>query len=369
MATKKKLKTGFTTGAAAAAAAKGALLLILTGEKPCSVQIELLTGDNIIIPVFTCISQGENKAKCTVIKDAGDDPDITHKAEIGATVTLLDNGNHGSVSITGGKGVGMVTKPGLEIEPGEPAINTGPRKMITQAVAGLLKKYNKNKLVKVEIFVPEGEKLAEKTLNARLGILGGISILGTTGVERPMSHDAYVATIRLSLSVAKAFGLKSVVLTTGRRSERFAQALFENLPEEAFIQIGDFFKISLEDASKNGFKKIILAAFFGKAVKMAQGVPHTHAARSSLSMKKLSDWSFEITKKREFAEKILSANTARHAFDFIINEHPQIISCVGRKMVKAARMFAGSDIDIQGIIFDFSGDVVFDSDVMGLKQT
>ncbi len=127
--------------------------------------------------------------------------------------------------------------------------------------------------------------------------------------------------------------------------------------------------MSLEDASNNGFKKIILAAFFGKAVKMAQGVPHTHAAKSSLTMKKLSDWSFEITKSREFAGKILSANTARHAFDFIMNEYPQIISCVGRKMVKAAGMFTGSDIDIQGIIFDFSGDVVFDSDDSRLKQT
>ncbi len=145
--------------------------------------------------------------------------------------------------------------------------------------------------------------------------------------------------------------------------------MFEKLPEEAFIQIGDFFKMSLEDASKNGFKKIILATFFGKAVKMAQGAPHTHAARSSLSIKKLSDWSFEITKSREFAEKILSANTARHAFDFIMNEYPQIISCVGNKMVKSARMFTGSDVDIQGIIFDFSGNVLFDSDDRELKQT
>lgn len=115
MAIKKQLKTGFTTGTAAAAAAKGALFLILTGEKTSNVQIELLTGNNIVIPIYTCVSKGEKKAKCTVIKDAGDDPDITHKAEIGATVTLLDKGNQRSVSITGGKGVGVVTKPGLEI--------------------------------------------------------------------------------------------------------------------------------------------------------------------------------------------------------------------------------------------------------------
>ncbi len=367
MVIKKKLKTGFTTGTAAAAAAKGALSLILTGEKPSSVQIELLTGNNILIPIYTCLSKGDKKAKCTVIKDAGDDPDVTHKAEIGATVTLLDKGNQRSISITGGKGVGVVTKPGLEIEPGEAAINLGPRKMITQAVTELLQNNNKNNPVEVEIFVPEGERLAEKTLNARLGILGGISILGTTGVERPMSHDAYIATVKSSLSVAKASGLKRVVLTTGRRSERFSQALFEKLSEEAFIQIGDFFKMSLEAASKEGFNKITLAVFFGKAVKMAQGVPHTHAAKSSLSIKKLSEWSFEITKNREFAEKISSANTARHAFYLIVDEYPRVVSYVGMLMVEAARIFANSDIDIQGIIFDFSGNVAFDSDVAEIE--
>ena len=364
---KRKLKTGFTTGTAAAAATKGALCLILTREKPSIVQIKLLTGDNINIPIHTCAYKGEKKAKCTVIKDAGDDPDITHKAEIGATVTMLNKGNQRSISIIGGKGVGMVTKPGLEIEPGEAAINSGPRKMIKNTVMELLAKYNKSNPVEVEIFVPEGEMLAEKTLNARLGILGGISILGTTGVEKPMSHDAYIATIRSSLSVARASGLKRVVLTTGRRSERFSQALFEKLSEEAFIQIGDFFKISLEAASKEGFNKITLAVFFGKAVKMAQGVAHTHAAKSSLSLKKLSEWSFEITKNHEFAEKILSANTARHAFYLIIDEYPNVISYIGRLMIKSARIFAGSAMDIQVIIFDFSGNVVFDSDTKGIK--
>ena len=148
MAAKRKLRTGFTIGTAAAAAAKGAFSLILTGKKPFSVQIKLLTGDNIIIPVFTCIFQGENKAKCTVIKDAGDDPDIMHKAEIGATVTLLNNENQRNVFINGGKGVGMVTKPGLEIPPGEAAINPFPRKMITQTVTKVKLKnlnFKKNK--------------------------------------------------------------------------------------------------------------------------------------------------------------------------------------------------------------------------------
>ena len=361
MPVKKKLRTGFTTGTAAAAAAKGALFLILNGKKPSSVQIELLTGEKIRIPVYTCKSHGHNKAECLVIKDAGDDPDITHKAKIGARVTLLNYKNQKKTSITGGKGVGIVTKPGLEVKPGKAAINQGPEKMITQAVMESLCN-NSNKSVQIEIFVPEGEKLAKKTLNARLGIIGGISILGTTGLERPMSHEAYIATIKAALSVARASNVKRIILTTGRRSERFSQALFKNLSEEAFIQIGDFFKVSLEAALENGFDKITIAVFFGKAVKMAQGVPHTHAAKSDLSLQKLSAWSFEVTNNQELAKKILSANTARHAFDFVNTAYPQIISHVGRLIVKSARVFTGKEVQIQNIIFDYSGNLIFDSE-------
>lgn len=359
---KRSLKTGFTTGTAAAAAAKGAILFILNGKKPSTVEIELLTGDLITIPINTCASAGEKKATCTVIKDAGDDPDITHKAEIGAVVTLFENGNDSNIVITGGTGVGTVTKPGLEIDPGEPAINPGPRQMITQTVTETLKK-NKIRLpVKVELFVPEGKILARKTLNQRLGIVGGISILGTTGIVTPMSHDAYIATIRSSMSVARASGITELVLTTGRRSERYAQALWPGFPEESFIQIGDFFRMSLEQASKKGFASITLAAFFGKSLKMAQGVPHTHAAKYSLTLHKLADWSLELTKNKAFSEKILSANTARHAFDYILDQYPEIIFHVGNQMVKSAKLFAGTQVHIRGIILDYNGNIVFDSD-------
>lgn len=359
----KDLKFGFTTGTAAAAAAKGALTLLLEEKPPLKVKINLLTGDTLDIPIQTCEREDGRTATCTVIKDAGDDPDVTHKAVIGANVMFWEDTDCEGVVILGGKGVGKVTKPGLEIPPGEPAINLGPRKMITQAVNEVLKKHRANLLVKVEIFVPEGEKLALKTLNARLGILGGISILGTTGVVTPMSHEAYIATIRSSLSVARATGQDRVVLTTGRRSEKFAQALLDQLSEDAFIQIGDFFKMSLVEASKNGFERIILAVFFGKAVKMAQGVPHTHAAKSILNIYNLAAWSFEVTEDHGFSDKILSCNTARHAFDFIVDKYPEIIAHVGRLMVKSARKFAEQNVHIQGIIFDYNGNPLFDSDL------
>lgn len=364
-----KLRTGFTTGTAAAAATKGALTMILEKKAPSRVAIKLLTGDTLNIKIHTCVLDTQGQATCTVIKDAGDDPDVTHKAEIGVTVKLEDinsvilteDPQRKLIRISGGKGVGRVTKPGLEVPPGEPAINPGPRKMINQAVQDVFEKHRTQHPLHVEVFVPKGEKLAQKTLNARLGILGGISILGTTGIVRPMSHDAFIATIQSAASVAHACGLERIVFTTGRRSERFAQAYWSQLPEEAFIQIGDFFKMSLECASKLGFKRISLAVFFGKATKMAQAVPHTHAAKARLTMKKLSEWSHELTHDDQFSKRILEANTARQAFDIIAKRHPEIIFKVGKKIVRAAKTFVSRPVAIDCVIFDYTGSVVFDS--------
>lgn len=363
-----KLRNGFTTGTAAAAATKGALLLILEGKRPSKVQIKLLTGDDILIPINKCSLKNNKTAACSVVKDAGDDPDVTHMAEIGAVVTLENfadcqsSNNNSQIIIAGGEGVGRVTKPGLEVPPGEPAINPGPRKMINQAVFDVLTQHDIKRSVSIEVFVPQGKKIAKKTLNARLGILGGISILGTTGIVRPMSHDAFIATIESSLSVARAAGHHRVVLTTGRRSERFAQDLWPQLSEDAFVQIGDFFKMSLQSASFRGFKQITLAVFFGKAVKMAQGIPHTHAAKSRLALNMLSKWTFRITSDRVFSKRILSANTARHAFDIIRDHYPEVISYVGRQIIESAKLFAGKNIKIQCVIFDFNGNIAFDSE-------
>jgi cobalt-precorrin-5B (C1)-methyltransferase len=366
---KRELKTGFTTGTAAAAAAKGAMRYLLEGQRPASVNIELLTGDKIAISIHHCERVAENQAKCTVIKDAGDDPDVTHRAEIGANVTI-DTPQapgrprakyHDGIHICGGLGVGKITKPGLEMPPGEPAINSGPRKMINQAIRETLAKHDIQGSVSVEVFDPKGAEIAKKTLNARLGILGGISILGTTGLVRPMSHDAFIATIDSSLSVARASGNNHVVLTTGRRSERYAQKLWTHLPEEAFVQIGDFFKRSLEKASGYGLKQITLAVFFGKALKMAYGVPHTHAAKSRLTLGKLAEWAEQITENSNLSKKIMTANTARHAFDMLYPDYLEVIAQVGKKVLSSATAFAGEKVQIDCVIFDYDGKVAFDS--------
>jgi len=361
----KKLRTGFTTGTAAAAAAKGALLYLLEQKPPENVTVMLLTEQPITIGIHSCCRESADSARCSVIKDAGDDPDVTHKAEIGARVTLVDAAAGRSpfdVRISGGKGVGRVTKPGLDVPPGEPAINPGPRKMITRSVTEVLKAHALERAVNVEVFVPQGQTLARKTLNARLGILDGISILGTTGVVNPMSHEAYVATIQSSMSVARAVGVTRLVLTTGRRSERYAQTVFDHLQEEAFIQIGDYFKVSLEMAANAGFRQITLAVFFGKAVKMAQGAAHTHAAKSRLALSRLAGWALEITGDGDFAEHIRRANTARQAFEMICGRYPAVIPLVGRRIATAAAKFCGRGIHIQCVIFDYSGQIAFNSD-------
>jgi cobalt-precorrin-5B (C1)-methyltransferase len=234
--------------------------------------------------------------------------------------------------------------------------------MIAAAAREVLSKHGKAGAVEIEVFVPQGEAIALKTLNARLGILGGISILGTTGIVRPMSHEAFTATIEAGLSVARACGLKRVILTTGRRSERFAQACWPGLAQEAYVQIGDFFQAGLARCAAKGFETATLAVFFGKALKMAEGLAHTHAARRQLTLDALARWAAAITADEALAADILAANTAREAFGYLHPDHSEVIAEVGRRIVVAAGQFSGPGLKIQSVIFDYEGRVAFDSE-------
>lgn len=334
--------------------------MLLDGTPPLEVEVLLLTGDRLTIPVHNCRLTAQASAECTVIKDGGDDPDVTNRAEIGARIRMVPSTDV-RVKVTGGQGVGRVTKPGLEVEVGKPAINPGPLKMLHTELGEILSRQPQPCTAEVEIFVPRGEEMAAKTLNARLGIVGGISILGTTGVVRPMSHDAYIATIHSALSVASAMGSDTVILTTGRRSERFAQDLLPQYPEEAFIQIGDFFKLSLDAVQEKGISRVIHAIFFGKAIKMAQGVPHTHAGKAELSLRQLGDWTLEVTGDQGLADEIAGTNTGRQAFLVLQQRAPLVIDNVGHRVVQASTKFAGPGIAIRVILFDFDGQVAFDS--------
>jgi cobalt-precorrin-5B (C1)-methyltransferase len=355
-----ELCSGFTTGTAAAAATRAALKLLLAGRPAERVNVVLPGGGSLKISVHVCRYLAEHVAEASVIKDAGDDPDITHGAEIGARVTWHPGGSRRQVEIRGGPGVGTVTKPGLETPVGQAAITAGPRGMITQAAVACMAAHGACGTVETEIFVPKGVELARHTLNARLGIVGGLSILGTTGIVRPLSHAAYVATIAAALSVARAAGLDEVVLTTGRRSERLAQARWPGRPVEAFVQIGDYFAESMGLAAERGFERVILAVFFGKAVKMAQGIGHTHARSAELTLGRLAEWSLSISGDEHLTRAVATANTARQAFGLIQARCPAVIHKVGREMVRAAVDFGRCRVAVAGVIFGFDGEVHFD---------
>jgi cobalt-precorrin-5B (C1)-methyltransferase len=314
----KRLRSGFTTGSCAAAAAKAAALLLVHKNPSEKVEIPFPDGSRIDFKVHSAQLIGNNTARASIIKDAGDDPDVTNRAEICATVQLqLLKASENCVIIDqlqlcGGEGVGTVTKPGLAVEVGEPAINPVPRSMISLAVREAVP----HGPLRVTIIVPRGKILAEKTLNHRLGIVGGISILGTTGIVRPISADAWTATIQASLDVAKEAKLTDVVLSTGRTSEKGAQHLLE-LKEEAYAMMGDYLEFSLKEAARRGFKTIHLAGMWAKIIKAALRVPQTHVRNGVLEMDAAADLLAQLGAEGTLLQKLKQANTAREMYEHI----------------------------------------------------
>lgn len=354
---RKELRIGFSTGTAATAAAQGALRELL--GLPCAdtVEVSLPGGGSLFIPLRSHGRSG-SRGEAMVVKDAGDDPDATHGAEIGARVWLTDLGWRESIVVHGGEGVGRVTKPGLPLPVGGPAINPVPRRMLQQGLAAVWQEGGEDRPLQlcVEIFVPRGAEIARHTLNPRLGILDGISILGTTGLVKPFSHQAYRATIVSALKVARASGLRQVVLTTGGKSEAYLQALLPHLPDEAFVQMGDYVRFALKVAVELGFVHMTVGAFFGKAVKIAQGFDHTHASRGRANFKDLGLLIRDITGDLLLAAAAREANTAREVLEMLPGPSRQAVAAaVGRRMVAALREHAGPTPRIAALILDFDG--------------
>lgn len=353
----KKLREGFTTGSAAAASAKAAVLFLAGRRGMTQVEIPLPVGGRLLIPVETLAEAPGGAARATVIKDGGDDPDVTHGARIGATVHLDPGGAPHAISIQGGEGVGRVTRPGLPVPVGEWAINPAPREQIRDAVLEGLTEGGLQGAVGVTIHVDRGEEIARKTLNPRLGILGGISILGTRGTVKPFSHESYRHTITLSMDVAKAAGLNTVALSTGGKSEGYLRALRPDLPEAGFVQAGDFFSFSLKNAAKRNFGQILYAAFFGKMVKMAQGCGQTHAARSTIDFALLASWCDSFGTKPGTLRGIRKANTAREALGFILDQErrAEVLQDITERALLSGRRFAGAKPELSFHLFDFEG--------------
>jgi cobalt-precorrin-5B (C1)-methyltransferase len=350
---RKKLREGFTTGSAAAAAAKAALLF-LSGKRPRKVEIPLPIGGRLSVAVHS-IEKVTGGARATVVKDAGDDPDVTHKAIIGATVFLEREGK--GVAIAGGRGVGRVTRPGLPVPVGESAINPVPLQQITEALLEGMAQARLTGGVRAVIDVENGEEIAKKTLNPRLGIMGGISILGTRGTVKPFSHDSYRETIRISMNVAREGGLETISLSTGGKSEGFLRRLRPDLPEISFVQVADFFSFSLKEGADQGFREILYACFFGKLIKMAQGHPYTHAKNSRINFALLSEWCRIGSMGLGKLQGIRKANTAREALS-IMKADPggkAVLYHILEKGLQNARSFAGPLPDISIYLFDLDG--------------
>ncbi len=324
------------------------------------VEISLPGGDRAKLKIHRTEKVFEPclKAMASVIKDAGDDPDVTNGAEVVVEVKLLDSSS-GGVLIKGGKGVGRVTKPGLPVSVGEAAINPVPKRMIKDAIKEVLSYEGFNGVaLEITISVPEGERLAKKTLNPRLGIIGGISILGTTGIVKPLSSEAWTATISSSMDVARAVGCEDVVLSAGRRSEEAHMRKY-SLPEEAYVMMGDYIAFSLMEAGRHGFKKVHLVAQWAKMLKIAMQTPQTHVRHGAI----------DTTKAKGFLESLCGVslgrkkfNTAREIFEhinsvFSENERRRIYKGVCR----AARRYAESftkGAPVQSHLVSYGGEVI-----------
>ena len=302
-------RTGFTTGACSAAAARAAVLGLLQGSVPDAVDCLLPNGDLVRFAVQDGRCDG-GSAHAMVIKDAGDDPDCTDKAHLTADVRLLP-GQAGAFVLQGGFGVGTVTMAGLGLEVGGPAINPVPRSNIEDNVRAVGEPLLAHAGLEVTISVPQGVEMAKKTLNARLGILGGISILGTTGIVKPYSTSAYRASVVQGVQVAATLGHGVVVLTTGGRTEQFAMKERPGLPAACFVQMGDFLRYALDEAVAQGLREVVIGGMVGKLTKIAQGETITHANRAEVDTQLLAELAAGVGAPPEVCAEIAAAETAR----------------------------------------------------------
>lgn len=377
MARRRRLRSGFTTGACAAAAAKGATLA-LAGRSVSTSTLRLPWGDpeapRVGFPLVGAES-GQGWAACGVVKDAGDDPDVTDGVEVRAWVSWDDEVpgvqrivhseplfrvRHEvvgpvAVRLEGGQGVGRVTKPGLALPVGQPAINPVPREMIETSVREALDEagFRNRATVRVVISVPRGEDVARKTLNARLGIVGGLSILGTTGIVIPMSADAWKATIDSGLDVAKAAGLDGVVLSHGRSSEAAAQGLLPDRPPEAFVLMGDHVGHALDGAASRGLD-VLLAGQFAKFCKVTAGHFETHVKDSTLDLGVVCELLLDAGFSPDEAEQALGANTAREVFHRLVEDGDRgVFSALARAVARRASHRVEGQVRVEAVLFGY----------------
>jgi cobalt-precorrin-5B (C1)-methyltransferase len=353
-----KLRSGWTTGACAMAAAKAALRALLQGHFDKEVTIHLPGGQQ---PTFALSrhSLEKDQASAGIIKDAGDDPDVTHGAEVIVTIGFGLAGS--GVTFQAGEGVGTVTLPGLPVPPGEPAINPGPRKMITEAIEEVAASFGRAADFTITIAIPGGEKLAEKTMNGRLGIIGGLSILGTTGIVRPYSCSAWIHSIHSGIDVARASGLAHIAAATGNTSEAAVKALY-GLSDLALIDMGDFAGGVLKYLRQHPVQRLTLAGGFGKFVKLAQGNMDLHSARSTLDFKKLASCLDELGGDPQCVAEAAKATTAMAVLELAQSRELPLADLIAGRARETALAVLNGGIAINVCIFDRKGQLVGGAD-------
>jgi cobalt-precorrin-5B (C1)-methyltransferase len=346
------LRRGWTTGACATAATRAALEGLWTTSFPASATITLPSGTEVSFAVATS-DLNRGSATAGIIKDAGDDPDVTHGALVLSTVSAGPLGS--GVTFKAGPGVGMVTRPGLPIPPGEPAINPVPREMIRLAVATAAREFGRPGDIVVELSIPGGEALALQTLNGRLGIVGGLSILGTTGVVIPFSCAAWINSIHRGIDVAKAIGLTHVAGSTGSTSE-IAIAKLYGLPETALLDMGDFAGGMLKYLKTHPVARVTIAGGFAKMSKLAQGRLDLHSGRGIIDLAAVADMMAEAGADASVIATAQGANTAQQILDLSrAHRLPLAAITAERALATAKTTLAGTGIEVDVVIFDREG--------------
>jgi len=350
-AQRKELRRGWTTGACATAATAAAYTALLTGEFPDPVTITLPKGET---PSFALAreSQSDGTATAGIIKDAGDDPDVTHGALILAEVS---RGTPGSgVSFRAGPGVGTVTKAGLPVAVGEPAINPVPRRLMTEIVRDIAARHGAAGDVVITICVDGGTEMAKHTWNPRLGIVGGVSILGTTGIVHPFSCSAWIASIHRGIDVARANGLEHIAACTGSTSEAGVQRLYD-LPEVAYIDMGDFAGGMLKYLRRHPVPRLTIGGGFGKLSKLAAGFGDLHSGRSQVDRGLLAELLAELHAPAPLIEGAREANTANEILGMAQDAGLALADRVAERARDEALKIAGNALDFEVIVFDREG--------------
>jgi cobalt-precorrin-5B (C1)-methyltransferase len=351
----KGTRKGYTTGACSSAAARAAVLGLVDGAVPETVDCDLPNGQQVRFAVCDGYCD-RDAAHAVVIKDAGDDPDVTDKAPLTADVRLLPEAP-GSVVLKGGEGVGTITMQGLGLEVGGPAINPVPRRNIEANVRSAAGALLERSGIEVTISVPGGEDMAKKTLNYRLGIVGGISILGTTGIVHPYSTAAFRASVIQGIEVAASQGQDTVVLTTGGRTEKFTMQELPELAPACFVQMGDFLKYALDTVVECGIRKVVIGGMVGKLTKIAQGETITHANRSAVDTELLAELASEIGAPAAVCDDIRQSEMARYASERMeeLGLISEFYTALGRRVIATLSQRYTGKFHLQVLMCDFDG--------------